>query len=57
VSHLSSSRSRQVDGPRRSRVLEWWAYFGSFGDDFFTECGPECDPAAHGDAMAQSGLG
>lgn len=29
-------------GPtNRITLSEWWAYFGSFGDDIFCEDGPE----------------
>jgi len=28
---------RLVERPRRRDRLGWWPYFGSFGDDFFSE--------------------
>jgi hypothetical protein len=36
VHHITSTITSAVRR-RRSRTQSWWAYFGSFGDDFFSD--------------------
>jgi hypothetical protein len=35
--HIRGALRRLVGAPRAERRSERWAYFGSFGDDFFSD--------------------
>ena len=39
----TSSLFRFITGRERIAASDWWAYFGSFGDDIFGDADPETE--------------